>query len=214
MNVKGFNKDLKSLWLKLKIGKNRELHFHVSGVGELGYREDDEWRAISAVVLEGAEEEYNLMGDESLTADELDILEYVLDLAIEGKLERSWRLHSIEPVLDISIKLRYSKQFKLLEMATVHNKSQTFNVNETSDYSMGMEPSLVIRDGYSRYGMYISIHGGNMEMISRYLKLIKGEISLEDRRIRSMFRNGILYRDDGRFRKKQQEQEWEGYYNE
>ena len=220
MNAKGFNKDLRTIWLKLRIDKDRELHFRVRGVGEPGYREDDEWMLIDFVVLEKDNYGYAVFGDESLTADELEALEFMLDKAIAGKLKSSWWLYTIEQEFMISVEMVKSKRFNLMEMATVYNKTKTFDIDETRDYSV--EPCLVIRDEipYSCDDMCVKLYGGNLSRVSLYLKLVKGEISLEDRRIRSMFRNGILYRDDGRFREKkkqlqqQQEQEWRDRYNE
>lgn len=210
MNVNGFSEDLKKIWLKLKFGKNCELHFRVRNVGEPGYREDDEWRVIDFVVLKNGKEEYKLLGDESLTADELDAIEITMDEALDGKLKRSWHLYTMEPMLDFSVELKPGKYFRLMDLATIYNESKTFTIDEKRNYTL--HSFLVIRGRYALTLMYVNLNEGNMSKLSLYLKLIKGAVTLEDRRIRSMFRNGTLYLDDGRFRKEQKEQKWEEYY--
>ena len=212
MNVKGFNKNLKDIWLRLTIGKTSELHFRVQKVGEPGYREDDEWNVIDFVVLEDGKEEYKLLGDESLTADELDALESVMDLALNWKLKSSWCLYTMEPILDFSVELKPGKQFKFMDLATVHNESKTFNIDEKKDYTV--HPFLIVRGHYEYSYMYVRLHDRNMMRLSWYLKLVRGVFTLEDKRIRSMFRDGILYFDNGRFKKEYKKNYWEEYYNE
>lgn len=199
MNVNGFSEDLEKIWLKLKFGGNHELHFRVRNVGEPGYREDDEWRLIDFVVLENDKEEYKILGDESLTADELDALEMTIDDALEGKLKRSWYLYTMEPIFDITVELKPGKYFRFMDLATVYNKSKTFTIDEKRDYTV--KPCLIVRGRYQFSNMYVNLNEGNMSKVSLYLKLVKGAVTLKDRRIRSMFRNGILYLDNGRFRK-------------
>lgn len=199
-------KDLDSIWLTLrleasyrnwrlkeKFEKPVEMHFRIRTYSDdgsfRGYRDD--WRVFDVsiysrenvmyfpgsdeILIKFGEEFFRLHDDESMEDGELEYLEKAIKRTLNGR------------------PTRIDEWYEPLE-----NVFCFYAGNSITDKSPYLHMEIYGSTGYVK----LFLKEKEMRLFSSYLKLKRRALSLNDKKIRSMFREGYLYREEREFYKK------------